>query len=466
MWIKDAKYYFGTFLVAVVGCGVAIACLFIWYPIAFKSRCSSIVYQVDDKLPPFFEGVFRRGDFASKGFRIEDPVTMHRGKPLNPEILGNFSRHGPTDILGFRNKQVPNVSDVVVIGDSHTIGFNVEHSRTWSTLLEEKLLRSNVYNMGMGGWGALQYLSVFKKSFAFQPQVIIIGVYSGNDAFDSFSLAYSSEHWKDYRSDSSLSITDLPVVDFPPAKKDWWAYRNGSGFDMVFTPSYRRVANDISIPAVRVGYQIIEKVLSEILSISSAMQVKTFIVVFPTKELVYSRRVLADNKLADDKSRQVRDFKDLIRAEEENVRRIKALVENLAPGHFIDVIGPLQYAAITVSDLYPADRDGHPTVRGHELISDLIYSQISRHVQALDDGVISTDMFGNSSQLFRVQSGICYQLLSTEAVARAVAEQGVAKPIPRRLLQKCKKLLAEKAADLSFESSETLVESPEIVLPE
>lgn len=62
--------------------------------------------QVNNKVPPFYEGVFRKADYENTDYILKDPFTRVRAKPLYPVIGGM----GPTDILGFRNLQVPNIA--------------------------------------------------------------------------------------------------------------------------------------------------------------------------------------------------------------------------------------------------------------------------------------------------------------------------------------------------------------------
>ena len=91
--------------------------------------------RVSEKLPPFFEGVFRIEDYQSPDFILKDPYTSVRAKPLYPEINGM----GPNDILGFRNRQVPNVAEVVVIGDSQTYGNNAILEQNWPSRMADQL---------------------------------------------------------------------------------------------------------------------------------------------------------------------------------------------------------------------------------------------------------------------------------------------------------------------------------------
>ncbi len=98
--------------------------------------------------------------------RIEDAELGYR---MDPALDG-------IDTRGFRN---PDGIDVVAIGDSHTYGYNVEPSASWPARLAE-LTGQSVYNLGIGGYGALHYLPLVEEALARQPRVIIVGLYLAN----------------------------------------------------------------------------------------------------------------------------------------------------------------------------------------------------------------------------------------------------------------------------------------------
>ena len=60
--------------------------------------------RVAKEVPPFFDGIFRPDDYKSKEYIIPDPF-IKRAKPLSSFALAM----GPNDILGFRNKSIPNI---------------------------------------------------------------------------------------------------------------------------------------------------------------------------------------------------------------------------------------------------------------------------------------------------------------------------------------------------------------------
>ena len=92
--------------------------------------------QVGERIAPYFDGVFRYSDFNSSEFIIKDPYVA-RAKPLFPDYGGV----GPNDLLGFRNRSIPNAADVIVIGDSQTYGNNASLEQNWPNQLRSKTQR-------------------------------------------------------------------------------------------------------------------------------------------------------------------------------------------------------------------------------------------------------------------------------------------------------------------------------------
>ena len=82
------------------------------------------IVRTSDEVVPFFENVFRPEHRKSGPFLLNDPYTVVRARPL----YGGPA--GPTDLLGFRNSDVPNRADVVAIGDSSFA--NVGRNKTGS----------------------------------------------------------------------------------------------------------------------------------------------------------------------------------------------------------------------------------------------------------------------------------------------------------------------------------------------
>lgn len=313
------------------------------------------IVQVSDEVTPFYETVF--AETGDPRELIRDPHTVVRGQPLAPDI----GVRGPHDVLGFRNRSVPNRADVVTIGDSQTYGSSVRLEATWPQRIARRLRDTDVkvYNMSMGGWGAVQYLDMFGKSGVFEPRVAVVAFYSGNDAHESFRAAYAIDAWASLRPDPSLDLSDLPRDE--PGETREWAVPIG-GVPMIFTPAMRLRSNDDQ-PAVRGGWQIMAESGRRIARRARKRGVTPVFTILPTKELVYA--LVVRGAVADvDPS-----YAALVRAEAKNVAELAATLRSLEGARYVDVLVPLQDAALRGEPLYDVTRNGHPQEAGHAVIA-------------------------------------------------------------------------------------------------
>src|SRR5436309_10317459 len=114
------------------------------------------------------------------------------GKALPPKASGY-------DEWGFRNRRVPPTVDIVAIGDSHTFGNTAKMDESWPYVLG-RLTGRNVYNMGMGGYGPNQYFHLSNsKALSLKPNVIVWGLYMGDDFQNAYAITYGLKHWANLR---------------------------------------------------------------------------------------------------------------------------------------------------------------------------------------------------------------------------------------------------------------------------
>ncbi len=123
------------------------------------------------------------------------------GKRPNPRYPGH-------DANGFRNPTVPERATVVALGDSHTYGSGVASAESWPKVLEQ-LAGEPVYNMGLGGYGALHSRLLWDEAMQFQPDIVIDGIYAGNDLYDAFSLVYNQNKATDYKNPDQATIDSI-----------------------------------------------------------------------------------------------------------------------------------------------------------------------------------------------------------------------------------------------------------------
>ena len=123
--------------------------------------------------------------YSPKNSQVYDERLGRRIDPSLPDIDEN----------GFRNPSVPERADIVAIGDSHTYGVNVKSENAWPMQLGRMSGRT-VYNLGVGGYGPLQYYYLMDKAVRMKPGHIVLGLFLANDLSDVCKMIDESEYWR------------------------------------------------------------------------------------------------------------------------------------------------------------------------------------------------------------------------------------------------------------------------------
>lgn len=130
---------------------------------------------------------------------LPDVVQQSSHETLDDPYLG--SRYVPNtfehDANGWRNASVPAAARVVCIGDSLTYGVSASRSDAYPQQLSG-LLNEPVYNMARGTYSPVEYAYLVDEALTFNPDVLIIGLYLGNDLAGCFQ-ATERPAWADLR---------------------------------------------------------------------------------------------------------------------------------------------------------------------------------------------------------------------------------------------------------------------------
>jgi len=344
--------------------------------------------SVDEKVSPFYEAVFREEDLSTIGFMLNDPYSGIRARPLFPRRI----TMGPNDLLGFRNRSVPNVADIVVVGDSQTYGNNSDIDQNWPTQLGTALKDKSrvIYNMSVGGWGAVQYAYAAEKAAAFQPRLMIIAFYTGNDSLESFIMAYNGDRWKSLRPDLSITSADIPRLE-----RDTLPVRFSDGITTVFTPKTRYTSNMDHV-AVKIGYKIMAKTARRISEENSLNGIRTLFTIIPTKELVYESKVSKENIDVSE------SYRLLVDAERNNISNLEKEIAGIPQALYIDVVSPLQKAALGSTPLYTEAADGHPVAYGYQVIGRAVANAIQGLMPPPLEGLYQLPITSKLSKYFLV----------------------------------------------------------------
>jgi hypothetical protein len=321
---------------------------------------------------------------------------------------------GPNDLLGFRNTHIPNVADVVIIGDSQTYGSKSPLADNWPSAMQELLAdkRATFYSMATGGWSAVQYLNMARYAGLFRPKLVIVAFYSGNDPLESFTMAYGVDEFASLRLDPKLSASDAPSVPNAEPRQDLWTVRFGDGVQTVFTPNLRFSSNDPDIPAAMVGWRIMQKTAEIITSQFVKLGIKPVFTIIPTKEWVYAAKAQAEGLQPPEK------FRRLVAAETENIARLERAIEKLPGATYADVAHPLRKAALQKVPLYPADSNGHPIAAGYRVIAEAVTHSVDKLLPPRPHGMVAVMTGQTHANIYLVTDEGAWQVPDREILRK------------------------------------------------
>lgn len=350
---------------------------------------------------------------------VVNPADFLLATTIQDEVLGLRIPPLTTghDALGFRNRAVPSRVDIVAIGDSMTYGVSAPRDSSWPQQLGV-LLGEQVYNMGLGGFGPLQYLHLAKSMApALKPRLLIVGFYFGNDIMDAHYVANGNPYWHSWRISTTTGQGATAfdrVGQAEPAKRFQglrnWLSRNSVLYSMlretvlrqfaareqdeiaksvgpdvrmlwtdasnpkvrtIFTSKFRLAAVDLGIPAVRDGMQISQKAFSELKLEAARQGVSLLVVLIPTKELAYCRHLLASGVKMPESHLRLCAAETLTRLEFERFLAAQGMA-------YVDALPVLESHIDRHMQLYPTDADGHPQAAGYEVIAREVASAVRR----------------------------------------------------------------------------------------
>jgi lysophospholipase L1-like esterase len=336
---------------------------------------------------------------------VEDPAL---GLRIAPGTTGH-------DALGFRNAQAPARARIVAIGDSHTYGVSAPRDGSWPQQLSGRL-GEPVYNMGLGGFGPLQYLHLARTSArSLEPKVVVVGLYFGNDIVDAYYLAHGRPQWHGWRR-SAAPANDAPATatDEPPkrfgALRDWlsrhsmiysvtratvtgalarraapvqaaapvvsdqrWAWQDPAApaTRTVFKPAGRLQALDPARPAVAEGLLITERALAELQAEVAGQGARLVVVMIPTKERAYCPYLKATGAPMPPAHARLCDVESGARA------RLAEVMTRERIEH-VDATPALEARIAAHEQLYPPDDDGHEIAAGYGVIAGVVADALSR----------------------------------------------------------------------------------------
>lgn len=363
------------------------------------------------------EGALR---LLNKGVVIYDPVLMRRLPP-----------GGEIDLNGFRNPRVLSNYDIVALGDSQTYGLGVLSREAWPSQLSA-LSGLKVYNIGIGGYGPLQYWHLLDQALGFNPKVVIWGLYLGNDLYDAYKLCYETDptgHWVGFRNPdlahqinqsrqagnrqdeqgqlfskiknfmenySATYVFFIQSTYIMRYKLGWekiktiyarrWVAKypyagcsfDESGIDTVFTTALRINAINLENPQIAEGLRITLKLIVDAQSKLMKKNIILLIAIIPSKESVYAQL------MASHSTHRNEGYEKVVKMEAAAKDKILAFCQENGV-YCVDTLTYLQKRLAENSTLYSRDDDSHPRAGGHAAIASGV------HKFLLEDHLVSKD---------------------------------------------------------------------------
>lgn len=334
-----------------------------------------------------------------------NPVNFLSPVLVTDPILGQRVEPGSAfhDDWGFRNEAVPEHAEIVAIGDSQTYGDSANAYNSWPAWLS-RLTGKSTYNLGLGGYGPLQYEYLLdERARRLQPSVVIVGLYLGNDLLDSYRTVYGLDHWKDLRRPGVPPLADRAresrqEADDPVSMFRQWLGRNSVLYRLVgrafgqsartvlasysepapgvtqlsdpdlmtaFTPLTRLEVLDPESPEVREGLRLTLDVLARMQEKCRASGVRFVVLLIPTKETVFADRLAGREELAHSE-----EIARLLRYEAQARQEISDFLATRG----VPIVDPLPRlrAASKMGPIYPGNDDGHPVASGYKAIAEAV----------------------------------------------------------------------------------------------
>ena len=347
---------------------------------------------------------------------ILNPVDYLSPTVIRDNVLGVIipPKSSGHDEWGFRNRKVPSSVDIVALGDSHTYGNTAKMTESWPNIVG-KLTGKSVYNFGLGGYSPNQYYYLFQnKALNLKPNIIICGLYMGDDFLGALEMTYSLEYWKFLRNpsfDQKVDYRDvwekIPDISWHKEARNWLSthsfiyrltvhglfdrlkgsvqIRNASKYyestsvliehenniEEAFLPKGVKKNLDQQNPGIKEGMRITFHILKDMNDICKRNNIIFIVAVIPTKESVFSKHIENNSKMF---------LSDVIDSaiKNENIAR-KMLFEYFLKYdiRYIDLLPPMQ-SAVEREKIYAASAvDTHPNKNGYRVIGEYIARYIS-----------------------------------------------------------------------------------------
>ena len=353
---------------------------------------------------------------------VVDAADFLNVDPVADEFLGHKLAPGAGghDDLGFRNRAVPAQADIVAIGDSMTYGSGAPRDGAWPQQLAA-LSGQSVYNMGLGGYGPLQYLHLAgHQAKQFKPKQLLVSFYFGNDFVDAYMLPQNLPRWAGWK-ESGAASAPAPTPAVAPSEaapkptkrggalRDWlsrhsvlygllrttvlapfavaeqkkmadkmtpdermsWSDPAAPDVKTVFTAQQRTSAQDPSQPHMREGMQTTKRAFAALKDEADKQGIPLRVVLIPTRERIYCAYLKSTNATLPPAHVKLCDLEEANKTELVQAFQAKGIA-------YVDPTAAMEAQVRNHVQIYPPTSDGHPTSLGHKVIAEAVLAALKK----------------------------------------------------------------------------------------
>ena len=344
--------------------------------------------------------------------------------PLPDERLGfrPNPNHPENDARGFRNVKALKKASMVALGDSQTQGQGAKLDQAWPQQVAQ-LADFPVYNMGFGGYGPVHAWLLLNEALALGPEIIVLGLYSGNDLYDCYDLVYERDKISELKTQDQIVLESIRDANNHSALEQqvaksfhghdhskprqllsqwskiyallravknemlfgdkWEVQKNrvasnrsyivfeAGDIRTILTPQYRLTALDLNDPRIQEGRRLTFQVISLMHAETIKHEVKFVVLLLPTKELVYKQILNNITALGDTL------YDELINNELKFWEKTKNFCFDQGI-ECIDVLPAMRQILDAKRNPYASSSDGHPNAEGYRAIANAIIVGLSK----------------------------------------------------------------------------------------